>query len=199
MRSRSPNSPLKTSAAAQDPPRSSSKVWRKTSWFKRRRHRLKLVIIFFLFVYFFVWIGVFVWVGGGSDLYDVGHAARLKNMRGVPPPIDMQMGLSQIGNILNFLPLTGNLLVFGLGNDSFYWHDVTKGTVSFIEGGEKLRGLEVKCHNRRYIILTRLRSSQIFQTPNGPRSGSIKSWRSTRTWIAIRSSTRRRWTGTICG
>ncbi|GMI18266.1 hypothetical protein TrLO_g2763 [Triparma laevis f. longispina] len=134
MRSRSPNSPLKTSAAAQDPPRISSKVWRKTSWFKRRRHRLKLAIIFFLFVYFFAWIGVFVWVGGGSDLYDVDHAARLKNTRGVPPPIDMQMGLSQIGNILNFLPRTGNLLVFGLGNDSFYWHDVTKGTVSFIEG-----------------------------------------------------------------
>jgi hypothetical protein len=45
----------------------------------------------------------------------------------------IQMGDNQIGGIIKVLPTKGNLLVWGLGNDSPFWHNSTKGKVKFIE------------------------------------------------------------------
>jgi hypothetical protein len=44
-----------------------------------------------------------------------------------------QVGKEQIEAILEALPEKGNMLVWGLGNDSPYWHSVSKGNVAFIE------------------------------------------------------------------
>ena len=49
------------------------------------------------------------------------------------PPRGTQMGNEQIKEILDVLPVDGNLLVWGLGNDSPFWHDSTLGRVVFIE------------------------------------------------------------------
>ena len=49
------------------------------------------------------------------------------------PPEGTQMGPEQIQEILSVLPKNGNLLVWGLGNDSPFWHDSTDGKVVFIE------------------------------------------------------------------
>ena len=49
------------------------------------------------------------------------------------PPEGTQMGREQIKEILSVLPKDGNLLVWGLGNDSPFWHDSTDGKVVFIE------------------------------------------------------------------
>ncbi|KAL4232203.1 hypothetical protein ACF0H5_009778 [Mactra antiquata] len=49
------------------------------------------------------------------------------------PPAGTQMGEQQIGKILSVLPRNGNLLVWGLGFDSPFWHDSTDGKVVFIE------------------------------------------------------------------
>ena len=48
-------------------------------------------------------------------------------------PTNAQMGSEQIDHILDVLSPTGNLLVWGLGNDSPYWHNVTSGKVMFLE------------------------------------------------------------------
>jgi uncharacterized protein (TIGR01627 family) len=48
-------------------------------------------------------------------------------------PDGAQMGTEQMDSITSVLPPTGNLLVWGLGNDSPYWHSVTDGTVIFLE------------------------------------------------------------------
>ena len=49
------------------------------------------------------------------------------------PPPGTQMGRKQIHEILSVLPKNGNLLVWGLGNDSPFWNDSTEGKVVFIE------------------------------------------------------------------
>jgi len=49
------------------------------------------------------------------------------------PPEGTQMGNEQIHEILSVLPKDGNLLVWGLGNDSPFWHNSTNGKVVFIE------------------------------------------------------------------
>ena len=43
------------------------------------------------------------------------------------------MGDAQIAQILSVLGVGGNMLVFGLGNDSPFWHDSTDGQVIFLE------------------------------------------------------------------
>ena len=43
------------------------------------------------------------------------------------------MGTKQMDQIMNVLPNNGNLLVWGLGNDSPYWHHATSGRVLFLE------------------------------------------------------------------
>ena len=48
-------------------------------------------------------------------------------------PKDAQMGTKQMDNIMSVLPISGNLLVWGLGNDSPYWHNSTSGKVVFLE------------------------------------------------------------------
>ena len=48
-------------------------------------------------------------------------------------PPGTQMGEQQVAAITKVLPQAGNLLVWGLGNDSPFWHDSTKGKVIFIE------------------------------------------------------------------
>jgi len=48
-------------------------------------------------------------------------------------PKDAQMGTKQMDNIMSILPTSGNLLVWGLGNDSPYWHNSTSGKVVFLE------------------------------------------------------------------
>ena len=49
------------------------------------------------------------------------------------PPKGTQMGKEQIEEIRSVLPKDGNLLVWGLGNDSPFWHHSTTGKVVFIE------------------------------------------------------------------
>jgi len=49
------------------------------------------------------------------------------------PPTGTQMSTGQIQQILAVLPENGNLLVWGLGNDSPFWHNATAGRVVFIE------------------------------------------------------------------
>jgi uncharacterized protein (TIGR01627 family) len=48
-------------------------------------------------------------------------------------PRGTQMGEQQVAAITKVLPQNGNLLVWGLGNDSPFWHDITQGKVIFIE------------------------------------------------------------------
>jgi uncharacterized protein (TIGR01627 family) len=48
-------------------------------------------------------------------------------------PADAQVGPEQVQTILNALPRHGSMLVWGLGNDSPYWHRVTGGNVVFLE------------------------------------------------------------------
>jgi uncharacterized protein (TIGR01627 family) len=49
------------------------------------------------------------------------------------PPAGTQMGQSQVDNILKALGPNGNLLIWGLGNDSPFWHESTTGKVVFLE------------------------------------------------------------------
>jgi len=53
-----------------------------------------------------------------------------RNMR---RPETMQMSQEQVDQILSVLPTNGNLLVWGLGNDSPFWKQSTCGHVIFIE------------------------------------------------------------------
>ncbi|XP_045167296.2 uncharacterized protein LOC123530584 [Mercenaria mercenaria] len=48
-------------------------------------------------------------------------------------PPGTQMGERQVAAIGKVLPPDGNLLVWGLGNDSPFWYDSTQGKVIFIE------------------------------------------------------------------
>jgi hypothetical protein len=45
-------------------------------------------------------------------------------------PPGTQMGEQQVAAITKVLPQNGNLLVWGLGNDNPFWHDITQGKVS---------------------------------------------------------------------
>jgi hypothetical protein len=45
------------------------------------------------------------------------------------------MGPQQISTIQKVLMSSSNLLVWGLGNDSPYWNNCTKGRVVFLEDG----------------------------------------------------------------
>jgi hypothetical protein len=47
-----------------------------------------------------------------------------------------QIGWNQVEKILEALPENGNLLVWGLGNDSPFWDGVTTGRVVFLEDGD---------------------------------------------------------------
>lgn len=49
------------------------------------------------------------------------------------PPKGTQMGEAQIAKIKQAIPPGGNLLVWGLGNDSPFWNDITTGKVVFLE------------------------------------------------------------------
>jgi len=49
------------------------------------------------------------------------------------PPVGTQMGEDQISAIQRALGPGGNLLVYGLGNDSPFWNDLTTGRVVFLE------------------------------------------------------------------
>jgi hypothetical protein len=57
------------------------------------------------------------------------NAKKADNM----PAPGTQMGQKQIERILKVLPQRGNLLVWGLGYDSPFWHKSTRGKVIFIE------------------------------------------------------------------
>jgi uncharacterized protein (TIGR01627 family) len=50
-------------------------------------------------------------------------------------PRGMQMGWDQVRTVLSALPDDGNLLVWGLGNDSPFWNRTTTGKVMFLEDG----------------------------------------------------------------
>lgn len=50
-------------------------------------------------------------------------------------PRGMQIGPSQVAAIRRSIPPQGNLLVWGLGNDSPFWNDITSGRVAFLEPG----------------------------------------------------------------
>lgn len=54
-------------------------------------------------------------------------------LKQLPPGI--QMGPEQISTIQKVLMTSSNLLVWGLGNDSPYWNNCTKGRVVFLEDG----------------------------------------------------------------
>lgn len=56
-------------------------------------------------------------------------------------PVGAQMGWNQVEKILAALPENGNLLVWGLGNDSPFWHGATTGRVVFLEDGSGSRNL----------------------------------------------------------
>ena len=60
-------------------------------------------------------------------------AAKLIQRKRKNYPPGAQMGHAQMDGILANLPWNGNLLVWGLGNDSPYWHNATQGTVIFLE------------------------------------------------------------------
>ena len=49
------------------------------------------------------------------------------------PPAGTQMGHEQMAAIRDALGPNGNLLVWGLGNDSPFWNDATTGRVAFLE------------------------------------------------------------------
>ncbi|KAL4226316.1 hypothetical protein ACF0H5_014299 [Mactra antiquata] len=71
---------------------------------------------------------------GGNVVYDITNGHLIKNRTKITqPPPGTQMGQQQIDKILSVLPRNGNLLVWGLGNDSPFWHDSTDGKVAFIE------------------------------------------------------------------
>ncbi|GMH67791.1 hypothetical protein TrST_g13506 [Triparma strigata] len=134
IRSGSPESLARFPAPQSPPPLGSRKSNYALVKSKRRIGKQRLIAIF-LVIYLSCFVLFTAFKRGGIEAYDFEHAARLKNKRGVAPPIDMQMGLSQIESVMASLPPEGgNLLVFGLGNDSSFWHDVSGGVVSFIEG-----------------------------------------------------------------
>jgi hypothetical protein len=54
-------------------------------------------------------------------------------LRSMKKPKGTQMGDEQIEYIAEMLPLDGNLLVWGLGNDSPFWNQMTSGKVVFLE------------------------------------------------------------------
>ncbi|KAL4232202.1 Polysaccharide biosynthesis [Mactra antiquata] len=69
-----------------------------------------------------------------SDIvYSNGVGNIIQNRKLSQLPAGIQMGKLQIGKILSVLPRNGNLLVWGLGFDSPFWHDSTEGKVIFIE------------------------------------------------------------------
>lgn len=49
------------------------------------------------------------------------------------PPPGTQMGKEQVAAIRRVIKANSNVLVWGLGNDSPFWHDTTEGKVIFIE------------------------------------------------------------------
>lgn len=55
------------------------------------------------------------------------------DVRKMTKPETMQMGQKQVDLILSKLPTNGNLLVWGLGNDSPFWNQTTCGHVVFVE------------------------------------------------------------------
>jgi uncharacterized protein (TIGR01627 family) len=59
------------------------------------------------------------------------------DIRNMHRPTTMQMNEDQVKNIMEALPRDGNLLVWGLGNDSPFWKQSTCGRVVFIEDNEQ--------------------------------------------------------------
>lgn len=77
---------------------------------------------------------VLFFMGGSNDSSDpITMTADGKRVRVTKPPPGTQMGQTQVNNILKALGPDGNLLVWGLGNDSPFWHDSTTGKVVFLE------------------------------------------------------------------
>lgn len=67
------------------------------------------------------------------------------------PPPGTQMGPEQIASIKRALGPKGNLLVWGLGNDSPFWNDATTGRVAFIEDDIP----DAKAGTQWYNVITR--------------------------------------------
>jgi hypothetical protein len=61
------------------------------------------------------------------------HHRKHRITRALNFPVGAQMGTSQVISILQELPVDGNLLVWGLGNDSPFWNNATTGRVAFLE------------------------------------------------------------------
>ena len=79
------------------------------------------------------------------------------------PPIGTLLSRRQIAAIKKVLPAYGNLLVWGLGNDSPFWHHSTKGRVIFIEH----EGIWLKKIMSRYPFLRTYRvnyTTLLFET-----------------------------------
>ena len=68
-----------------------------------------------------------------SPAQPVGRGILRMTARTGEPPAGTQMSRGQIQQILAVLPENGSLLVWGLGNDSPFWHNTTTGRVVFIE------------------------------------------------------------------
>lgn len=67
------------------------------------------------------------------------------------PPAGTQMGHEQMAAIRDALGPNGNLLVWGLGNDSPFWNDATTGRVAFLEDDIP----EAKAGTLWYDVITR--------------------------------------------
>ena len=65
--------------------------------------------------------------------FKIKEPTRAAGSNGNVPPPGTQMGQKQIDSILRVLPKRGNLLVWGLGYDSPFWHKNTRGKVVFLE------------------------------------------------------------------
>ena len=104
IRSGSPESLARFPVPQSPPPLRSRK------YTKRRISKQRLIAIF-LVIYLSCFVLFTAFKRGGIEAYDFEHAARLKNKRGVAPPIDMQMGLSQVEKIISSLPPQGGNLL----------------------------------------------------------------------------------------
>lgn len=68
-----------------------------------------------------------------TDIDRSSYAKRISKTKWKQPPPGTQMGILQVSAIQNVIPENGNVLVWGLGNDSPFWHDSTTGKVVFLE------------------------------------------------------------------
>jgi hypothetical protein len=64
------------------------------------------------------------------------------------PKNGIQMSENQLEGIRKVLPAKGNLLVWGLGNDSPYWHNSTNGKVKFIEDDSTMKKAGIQWYDK---------------------------------------------------